>query len=138
MKLFVDANTLVSGLVFAGNERSLLELGRLRVCDLVTNTYVMDEVREVLARPHLDLSSDEHSRALMFLAQCVTVLDDPPTETIRSAARRLRDADDLPVLLGFEESRSDYLVTGDRRLRQRVPKSLTTRAALRRILAPVG
>lgn len=51
MKRFVDANTLVSGLVFSGNEAILLELGRFGVCEFVTNGYVLEEVRDVLARP---------------------------------------------------------------------------------------
>lgn len=138
MKLFVDANTLVSGLVFAGHEWSLLELGRLGLCDLVTNRYVLDEVREVLTRPHLDLSPEEQRRALTVLARCIAVLEDPPAEDVRAARGRLADPGDLPILLGFEASQSDFLVTGDRRLRERIPKAVTTRAAIRKVLAGVA
>ena len=51
MRLFVDANTLVSALVFEGNESRLLDLCRLGVCVLVTIEYVREEVRDVLSRP---------------------------------------------------------------------------------------
>lgn len=50
MKVFVDANTIVSGLLFVGNDAVLLELGRLRALRLVTNEYVFGEVREILKR----------------------------------------------------------------------------------------
>jgi len=53
VKLFVDANILVSGLVFEGSESLLLDLARLGVCELVTNAYVREEVRDVLPRPRL-------------------------------------------------------------------------------------
>lgn len=137
MKLFVDANTLVSGLAFAGNERLLLELGRFRLCDLVANEYVFEEVRNVLARPHLGLSPDEQRRALAFLARYVAVLEDPSLEAVRAARGRLADDRDLPILLGFEQSGCGFLVTGDRALRERVPNAITTRTAIRKILKGV-
>ena len=137
MKLFVDANTLVSGLVFEGNESLLLELGRLGVCELVCNDYVREEVRDVLSRPHLGLAHDEQVRALRILARCVTIVEDPPVADVRAAKDRLSDPKDVPVLLGFEGSACDLLVTGDRRLRSEVPKAVTSRAALRLLLGMI-
>ena len=55
MRAFVDANTIVSGLLFAGNEAVLLELGRLRALRLLTNEYVLGEVRAALKRQELRL-----------------------------------------------------------------------------------
>lgn len=57
MKVFVDANTIVRGLLFAGNEAVLLELGRLRALRLVTNEYAFGEVREVLKREEFRLTA---------------------------------------------------------------------------------
>ena len=50
LRLFLDANTVVSGLLFEGNESTLLEFGRLRLCELATNEYVCAEVTVVLGR----------------------------------------------------------------------------------------
>ncbi len=135
MKLFVDANTLVSGLVFEGNESLLLDLGRLGVCELVANEYVREEVREVLARPHFALSRPEQEAALALLSRHVTILEDPPANAVLASRGRVPDDDALPVLVGFERSGCDYLVTGDRRFRERVAKAITTRAAIRRVLS---
>ncbi|OGS50400.1 MAG: hypothetical protein A3K65_04165 [Euryarchaeota archaeon RBG_16_68_12] len=137
VKLFVDANTLVSGLVFEGNERLLLDFARLGVCELVINEYVREEVREVLSRPHLGLSERERGGAMALLARCVTILEDPPAEAVGAARGRLPDKDDVPVLVGFERSGCDFLVTGDRDIREHVPKAITTRAALRRVLSDI-
>ena len=131
MRLFVDANTLVSALVFDGNESLLLDLCRLGVCTLVTNEYVREEVRDVLARPRLNLTEEDRDGAMAVLARCIVFLDDPPIGTVKAARGRVTDGADLPILVGFEHSGCDFLVTGDRRLRRFVPKAITTREALR-------
>jgi predicted nucleic acid-binding protein len=134
VKLFVDANTLVSALVFAGIERLLVQLGRFGVCDLTTNEYVREEVQEVLARPHLHLSEEEQRRLIAWLDLTVRTVPDPSARAIRAARGRVGDAEDLPVLVGFEASGCDYLVTGDRKLRDATPRAITTRRAIRMLL----
>ena len=134
MKLFVDADTLISGLLFQGNERLLLELGRYGTCDLTTIEYVRGEVREFLARPRVGLSANEQRRLMVILDHSVIALGDPPAENVREALGRLRDEDDLPVLVGFEASGADYLVTGDRELKRVAPKAIHTRRALELLL----
>src|SRR5437879_8748130 len=57
----------------------------------------------------------------------VFVSGDPPLEKIREVRGRIRDEQDLPVLAGFEACGADYLVTGDRELRQATPKGINTR-----------
>jgi len=135
VKLFVDANALVGGLVSEGNESLLLDLGRLGVCELVANEYIREEVRDVLARPHIGLSRTEQEAALAVLSRHVTILEDPPSSAVIAARGRIPDDDDLPILIGFEHSGCDYLVTGDRRLRERVARAVTTRTAIERVLS---
>lgn len=136
MKLFVDTNVLVSGLAFSGNEALLLDHSRMGVCELVINEYVLDEVRHVLARSHLGLEGSAQRRAVAYLGRCATVLGDPPLDAVRSVEGRLRDRRDLPILIGFELSGADHLVTGDRELQREVPRAITTRAAIDRVLFP--
>ncbi len=137
MKLFVDANTLISGLLYRGNERFLLDLGRYGSCDLVTIEYVRGEVEDYLRRPKVRLSDDEQRRLMTILDRGVVVLHDPPLEKIREARGRIRDEEDLPVLAGFEVSGADYLVTGDRDLRQGTRRGITTRRALELLLGQI-
>jgi len=135
VKLFVDANALVGGLVSEGNESLLLDLGRLGVCELVANVYIREEVRDVLARPHIGLSRTEQEAALAVVSRRVTILEDPPSSAVIAARGRIPDDDDLPILVGFEHSGCDYLVTGDCRLRERVARAVTTRTAIERVLS---
>ena len=130
MKLFVDANILISGLLFEGNERLLLELGGYGTCELLTIEYVRGEVRDFLSRPRLRLSEEEQRKLLAILDRSVLSRPDPPDADVREALGRLRDEDDIPVLVGFEASGADYLVTGDRELRSSSRKAITTRRVL--------
>ena len=134
MKLFVDANTLISGLLFQGNERILLELGRYGTCELVTNDYVRSEVADFLRRPRVSLSEGDRRRLMTILDRSVVVLKSPPTEKVQESRARLRDQEDLPVLVGFEISGCDYLVTGDKELRRAASKAISTRRALEILL----
>lgn len=138
MKLFVDANTLISGLLYEGNERILLELGRYGTCELVTNHYVRDEVADVLGRPRARLTENEQRRLMTILDRSVVVLESPTVEQVSKALGRLKDEDDLPVLVRFESSGCDYLVTGDTGLRRAASKAITTRRALELLLGEFG
>lgn len=133
MKLFVNANTLISGLLYEGNERLLLELGRYGTCDLVTNDYVRGEVADVLARPRVGLAKDEQRRLMRIMDRSVVVLESTSAEEVSAAKGPLKDPDD-PVLVGFESAECDYLVTGDKGLLRATPKAISTRRALELLL----
>lgn len=116
MKVFVDANTLVSGLLFTGNEATLLELGRLGALRLVTNEYVLGEVRAVLKRVEFHLTEEELQRLIKYTLECISVVENPTKEDIRKHYGLLKDKKDLPVVLGAKRENCEYLVTGDKEL----------------------
>jgi len=116
MKVFVDANTVVSGLLFVGNEAVLLELGRLRALCLVTNEYVLGEVKEVLKREEFRLTEEERQRLVKYTLECISVVKDPSKEETKKHYDLLWDKKDLPVIVGAKKENCEYLVTGDREL----------------------
>lgn len=118
----------MSGLLFEGNEATLLELGRVGAVKLQTNHYVLSEVSAVLRRPEFQLTEDEIEDLTRYLHTCISVAEDPSDEDILSNLRRLKDRKDIPVALGAMSSRSDYLVTGDKELPKapRIPSITTT------------
>jgi len=130
LRLFVDANTLISGLAFPGNESVLLDYARLGACELVTVEHVREEVRDVLRQPRLGFSSRERGEALRLLARHVLVLEDPGLEAMSREEARVRDPKDLPVLVGFEGSGCDCLVSGDKDLLGVIPRAISTKRAL--------
>jgi putative PIN family toxin of toxin-antitoxin system len=135
LRSFVDANIIVSGLLFEGNEATLLELGRAGAITLVTNDHVLAEVRAVLRRAEFSLTDPEFTGLIGYLHECLTLLRDPENDEIRSNFSLLGDKKDIPVALGATNSGSDYLVTGDEELLEKLnPISITTSNLLKLIL----
>lgn len=134
LKIFLDANAVISGLIFGGNEAKLLSAGRLRLCTLVISEYVLKEVVAVLRSPRFNLTDDETSFLITYLLDCAKLYKDPPPEQIKSHYHVLRDKKDVPVLAGFLFHECDYLITGDKELLKKVAKAITTKKALKMLL----
>jgi len=135
IKAFLDANTIISGLLFHGNEATLLELGRIHAIQSVTNRYVMSEVTAVLDREEFSLTPEEITRLTRYIHECLTVTDNPPNELIQKKMGLLDDKKDIPVALGALDPGIDYLVTGDKELLdEKSLPSITTKNLLKQIL----
>ncbi len=135
IKAFLDANTIISGLLFHGNEATLLELGHIRAVKLVTNHYVMSEVTAVLNREEFSLTHEEINGLTQYIHECLTVTDNPPNELVQEKMGILEDKKDIPVALGALNPGIDYLVTGDKELldEESLP-TITTKNLLKQIL----
>ena len=135
IKAFLDANTIISGLLFHGNEATLLELGRISAIQLVTNRYVMGEVTAVLKREEFSLTPKEITGLTQYIHECLTVIENPPNELVQEKMGLLADKKDIPVAIGALNHRIDYLVTGDKELleKESLP-SITTKNLLKQIL----
>ncbi len=116
MRAFLDANTIVSGLLFEGNEATLLELGRMKAITLTTNDYVLGEVKRVLGRSEFNLTHREEDGLMRYLTGCLTLTRDPNPDEVAPFYDLLDDKKDLPVVVGATVAGVDYLVTGDKEL----------------------
>ena len=135
IKAFLAANTIISGLLFHGNEATLLELGHIRAVKLVTNRYVMGEVTAVLNREEFSLTPEEINGLTQYIHECLTVTDNPSNELVQEKMGLLEDKKDIPVALGALNPGIDYLVTGDKELldEESLP-TITTKNLLKQIL----
>ncbi|MCW4050751.1 MAG: PIN domain-containing protein [Candidatus Bathyarchaeota archaeon] len=135
IKAFLDANTIISGLLFHGNEATLLELGHVRAIKLVTNRYVMSKVKAVHNRKEFSLTPEEITGLTQYIHECLTVIENPPNEQVQKKMNLLEDKKDIPVALGALNPEIDYLVTGDKELldTESLP-SITTKKLLKKIL----
>lgn len=111
-RVFLDTNVLVSGMVFAGNERKLLDAiidGKL---ELVLSTDVIDEANEVLQRKF-------PKHAILFpLFLRLIKYERIPKSAYRGQegryAKLIGDEADVPILAAAAVSGADYLVSGDK------------------------
>lgn len=114
LKVFLDTNVLVSGIVFAGNERKLLEAiidGKL---GLVLSGDVIGEANEVLKKKF-------PKQVVLFpLFLHMVKHEEISKRAYKGSEKRcselIGDKADVPILAAAVASKADYLVTGDKGL----------------------
>ncbi|MGO0123436.1 putative toxin-antitoxin system toxin component, PIN family [Desulfothermobacter acidiphilus] len=127
----LDTNILISGMLFRGPERQLLEIIQRRKLSLVVNNYILEETNGVLARKfprHAGIV--DRLMALLNLEQVPL----PHPSSVEKALKVLRDKKDAVILASAMEAKPDLFVSGDLDLHTPEVKSLvktvTSREAL--------
>lgn len=114
IRVVLDTNTLISALLFSGTASRLVPLWQCRRITVLVSKEILQEYLRVLAYPKFQLG-DHEIRALVEEELL------PFAETIR-VRRRLavvrRDPEDDKFLECAVAGRAEYLVTGDRDLRE--------------------
>jgi predicted nucleic acid-binding protein len=100
----------------------------------VTNVYVLTEVQAVLRRGEFSLTDEEFTGLIRYLHECLTVAEDPANDEVLSNSGLLRDKKDIPVALGAMDSGSDYLVTGDKELSEKLDALSITMSSLLQLI----
>jgi putative PIN family toxin of toxin-antitoxin system len=136
MRIVADTNTVLSGLLWQGPPRRLMELARQRALTPCSSSTLLAELAEVIARDKFaqrvlaaGLSAAELVQDYTRLAQIV--------EPIPLPAPASRDLDDDHVLACALAAQANLIVSGDRDLLdlheyQGIP-ILTTTDALQRL-----
>lgn len=113
-RVFLDTNILVSGMVFAGNERKLLDAIIDGKVEMVLSADVIDEANAVLIKKF-------PKQAVLFpLFLRLVKHERVPKSAYKSSeeqySKLVGDKADVPILAAAATSRSDYLATGDKGL----------------------
>lgn len=114
MRVVVDANVLVSAVISsAGPPRALLTAWTQERFELVASPALLEELREVLARPKLRrwVSAQAATAYLAGLGHDVLLIADPPL-----IPGLTPDPDDDYLVALARAAGADYLVSGDRHL----------------------
>lgn len=109
MRVLLDTNVLISGILFRGVPRTLLERAIRGEFDLVTSAALLDELEDVLVRSfELPPALARAVRTeLETLAEVVAPAEVPAVS---------RDPDDDQVLAAAVVGQADAVVTGDQDL----------------------
>ena len=125
LRAVADTNTVVSGLLYRGRERALLEAARAQRFALYTSVVLLAELADVLPRAKFatriaaaDMSVARIVRRYARLATRIVPAQIGPSVP--------GDPDDDAVLACALAARADLIVSGDKRLRnlkswQRIP-----------------
>ncbi len=119
MRLVLDTNVLISGLLYPGGPPSrLVKAWRAGAFDLVISDFVIDELTRIWAHlaSRLKASPNDLADFIDTIGVRAELLRIDAAMLAQASAAGLRDPDDLPVLALLIGSGADYLVTGDKDL----------------------
>lgn len=125
-RYFLDANIIISGLLWKGNERKLLLLGEEGKVTLLTSAYVIKEVEDVLME--FEFEEQKITEFLVYLRSFIA-LTDVGRKEIDSYWGALDDKGDIPVLAAAIKSEST-LITGDKELLEKGNKYLVVKQTI--------
>jgi putative PIN family toxin of toxin-antitoxin system len=119
MRLVLDTNVLVSGLLFPGGPLSrLVKAWRGGAFDLVISDFVIDELERTWTHlaPRLKAAPNDLEDFIDTLGLRAELHRLDAVMLAQAGAAGLRDPDDVPVLALLIGSGADCLVTGDKDL----------------------
>jgi len=112
MRAVADTNVVISGLLWGGPPRAVLDLARSGAVELFTSPALLAELEDVLARRkflrRLQLSRTSVHELILGYASLARVIRPAPIEPIV-----LADPDDDAVLACALAARVDVIVSGD-------------------------
>jgi putative PIN family toxin of toxin-antitoxin system len=115
MRIVVDTNTAISGLLWQGQPRQIIDLVRARTHSLCISLALLAELAEVIARPKFAQRIQAAGLSASGLAQDYTRLAEI-VEPAPLATPVSRDPDDDVVLATALAARATLIVSGDQDL----------------------
>lgn len=112
VKAVIDTNVLLSGILFGGQPRTVLDLAREKHFEAVISVYILKEFKEV-AVEKFKLPSKMVEELMLEIASFSEVF--PVINTKSSWSSDLKDN---PIIETALKSGSSHLVTGDERLKR--------------------
>ena len=119
MRLVLDTNVLVSGLLYPGGPPSrLVKAWRAGTFDLVISDFVLDELARTWQRlaHRLSVAPDDLADFMDTIGAHAEIVRIDADMLSQAAAAGLRDPNDLPVLALLIGSAAEFLVTGNKDL----------------------
>ncbi len=115
MRIVADTNTVVSGSLWPGKPRTLLDAARASTIELVTSKPLLDELHNVLERNKF---SGRIQRAGLTVATLLDAYRNLATEVVPAqiAPTIIADAADDAVLATALGGNADLIVSGDAHL----------------------
>ncbi|MDZ7752724.1 MAG: putative toxin-antitoxin system toxin component, PIN family [Gammaproteobacteria bacterium] len=111
MRLVLDTNIVISGLLWGGVPRRLLDQARDRRATLFTSSVLLDELADVLSRDKFATMLDSQGITPAFLMQRYGMLARLVTAPV--IERTVRDPDDDAVIATAVAAQADAIVSGD-------------------------
>lgn len=108
MRILFDTNTLISAAIAKGKPRKLLLKALAKEFVVISSNELLEELRDVIARPKFRLSSFEVHKFVNTVRKTVKIVK------VKSDFKVVKeDPDDDKILNAAHDGKADYIVTGD-------------------------
>ncbi len=113
MKIFFDANVLISALVYDGNELEVISKAKNKEYEILISEHIVEEILRVMLEKF-----PEHSKLFTEFVELAGFEVIQKEEYLDNINRyeMVRDKHDRHVLACANITRCDYLITGDKDL----------------------
>ncbi len=112
IRVVLDTNIIISGWLWSGSPRQVLNIARQRHIQTVISEAILDELRDVLSRPkfadRLIYIGKTVEEILVEYLQFAEIIEPARIDHVID-----RDPDDDAVLACAIGGKSDYIITGD-------------------------
>jgi len=108
IKVVLDTNIYISGILFTGNPRIILDLaikGRIKVC---ISSDIITEIKDVLSRKKFGFPTEIIETIIREIESVTTLIT--PSKKYKVVSR---DNDDNIIIDCAAEAHVDYIITGD-------------------------
>jgi putative PIN family toxin of toxin-antitoxin system len=111
-RIVADTNIVVSGLLWRGNPRRVLDAARDGIVELFTSPVLLDELSDVLSRKRfagrLELAGVTVRELIVGYSTLATVIEAKSIEPVI-----LRDPDDDAIIACALSAEAEFIVSGD-------------------------
>src|SRR3990170_162859 len=111
LRVAIDTNILLSGLLWRGTPHLVLELGKEGEIRLVVPEVVRWEASRVVGKLRRG-SEGALERFFQLLGARVQMVPVPSKDAVVEASRFVRDATDAPIVASVIAARPDYFISG--------------------------
>ena len=110
MRVMLDSNILISGIVFSGNERKLINTIYSKSLILVLNEHIEIEVKSVILKKFPKQNSILRNLLDLMIVEYTAI---PSVDMVKDAKQLIRDPKDAIILASAINAQPDIFVTGD-------------------------
>lgn len=111
IRVVFDTNILISGLLYMGKPKQLIDLTLDGKIELITSVDIINEFRLVIRRDKFKLSKEEQEAFISFIIRLASIIK------IKSNFKVVKeDPDDDKIIRTAYDGKVSYIVSGDHHL----------------------
>ncbi|MGI0141842.1 MAG: putative toxin-antitoxin system toxin component, PIN family [Candidatus Micrarchaeales archaeon] len=111
MRIVLDTNILISGLLYIGKPKKLIDLALNGKIQIVSSADIIDEFKGVVSREKFKLEREEQAQLVSFVVRISHIV------SLKGKFRVVKEDPDDDMVIGTAyDGKASYIVSGDKHL----------------------